>query len=366
MGARPDHLLRPSVEPPAARHSGRVLKPPLRARLRPSAASAGWALTGGGVLVTVALCYIAVRDVRVSETWDALSRSQLIWLAPASIVFALSIFLRALRWRMLFEPAHRPGMNTATRSLLVGYLFNNLFPARAGEAARIVHAHREAGVPRAEALATVVVERIFDVVSLLLLLFVAVPLLPSVTWFRQAALLAAVVAVIVVVLVVALAILGDRPIRALMRPLRFLPRERVEFAVQNTSRGLVALRRPAVALGAFAATTLSWLVMGVSFWLLMCGFDFRVDASAALLVLVTVNLTMIVPSGPAALGVFEAGTVVALHAYRVPQSEALSYALVLHALNFFPFIVAGSWVLFGPTAAPRLRSPTIVDHRMPS
>jgi glycosyltransferase 2 family protein len=298
--------------------------------------------------------------------WEAMGRSELAWLAPALVVFAASILLRALRWQMLFEPAHRPGTKAATRALLVGYLFNNLLPARAGEAARIFQVHRDAGVPRAEALATVVVERIFDVLSLLLLLFGALPWLPRVTWFRQAAILAAVVAAIVVMLAVGLAIFGDRPIRALLRLLWFLPAERVEFAVRHTTKGLVAVRRPAVALGAFAVTTVSWLVMGASFWLLMRGFKFGVPVSAALLVLVTVNLTMIVPSGPAALGVFEAGTVVALHAYRVPQSEALSYALVLHALNFFPFIVAGGWLVCGHAIRLRLRSPAIVEQRVPS
>ena len=334
--------------------------------VRRPAATVRWAVGGCGVIVTVLLCYIALRDVSLSQMWKALDRSELAWLAPALIVFAASILLRALRWQMLFEPAHRPGTKAATRALLVGYLFNNLLPARAGEAARIFQVHRDAGVPRAEAFATVVVERIFDVLSLLLLLFAALPWLPRVTWFRQAAILAAVVAAIVVMLAVGLAIFGDRPIRALLRLLWFLPGERVEFAVRHTTKGLVAVRRPAVALGAFTVTTVSWLVMGASFWLLMRGFDFGVPVSAALLVLVTVNLTMIVPSGPAALGVFEAGTVVALHAYRVPQSEALSYALVLHALNFFPFIVAGGWLVCGNAIRLRLRSPAIVEQRVPS
>jgi uncharacterized protein (TIRG00374 family) len=325
-----------------------------------------WALTAGGLIVTFLMLYIAVRDVHLDDTWDALGRSHHAWLAPALIVFAASIFLRALRWRMLFEPSHRPGTRAATRALLVGYLFNSLLPARAGEAARIVRLRNEACVPRAEALATVVVERIFDVLSLLLVLFVALAWLPPVTWFRQAAILAGVLAGAVVITTVVLAIFRDRPIRALMRPLGFLPAERVQFAVQHTTRGLVALRRPAVALGAFAATMVSWLVMGASFWLLMRGFDFGVDAGAALLVLVTVNLAMIVPSGPAAMGVFEAGTVAALHAYRVPQSHAFSYALVLHALNFLPFIAAGAWVLFGRTLTLHLRRLTGLEQRVRS
>jgi glycosyltransferase 2 family protein len=366
MSRRPDALLARSAARLRARPS-RQSRPILASgRAHLPAATVGWAVTAGGLIVSVLLCYVALRDVHLSQMWDALGRSELAWLAPALIVFAASICLRVLRWRMLFEPTHRPGTRACTQALLVGYLFNNLLPARAGEAARIVWLRREADVPRAEALATVVVERIFDVLSLLLLLFAALPWLPQVTWFRQAAILAAAVAGIGVTMAVGLAVYGDRPVRALLRPLRFLPAERIEFAVEHLTKGLVAVRNPAVALGAFAVTTLSWLVMAASFWFLMRGFDFGVDASAALLVLVTVNLTMIVPSGPAALGVFEAGTVVALHAYRVPQSEAFSYALVLHALNFFPFIIAGGWLVLAQAISGRLRSPTALEQRVPS
>jgi uncharacterized protein (TIRG00374 family) len=313
-------------------------------------------VTAIGLVVTLLLCWVAVRDVRLGEMLDGLRRCDPTWLVPALAVFAVSILLRAVRWRMLFEPAHRPPIGAATRALLIGYFFNNLLPARAGDAARIIRINDEAGVPRAEALTTVVVERIFDVLSLLIMFFVALPWLPPVDWVRQAAVLAAALAVGLVVVILGLAIFDERPIRLLLRPMRFLPSERLEFAARHVLQGLRAMRSISVALVAFVVTTASWLVMAASFWLLMHGFDMA-NAGAALLVLITVNLTMIVPSGPAALGVFEAGTVVALRAYEVPRSGALSVALVLHALNFFPFILAGGLLLLGRAIPPHLRTP---------
>ena len=68
---------------------------------------------------------------------------------------------------------------------------------------------------------------------------------------------------------------------------------------------------------------------------------------AGLLVVVATNLVLILPSSPGALGVFEAATVVALKAFGVDDSLALSYALVLHALNLLPYIAAGAFVLRG-------------------
>jgi uncharacterized membrane protein YbhN (UPF0104 family) len=62
---------------------------------------------------------------------------------------------------------------------------------------------------------------------------------------------------------------------------------------------------------------------------------------------------MILPSPPAAVGVFEGAALIALNAYGVPHSVALSYALVLHAVNFVPFILAGVWLLQYNVRHPR-------------
>jgi uncharacterized membrane protein YbhN (UPF0104 family) len=117
-------------------------------------------------------------------------------------------------------------------------------------------------------------------------------------------------------------------------------------------RGLVALREPRVALRGMALTLASWVVLGFSFWILTAALRLDVPVVAGMLVVVAINLSLVLPSSPAALGVFEAATVVALRAFDVPQAEALSYALVLHLLNLVPFLVIGA-ALLGPGALRR-------------
>jgi len=108
---------------------------------------------------------------------------------------------------------------------------------------------------------------------------------------------------------------------------------------------LAAVRRPRVALVALAWTMLSWLALALSAWLVLVGFDLGLSPLAGLLVVVAINLALILPSAPAAVGVFEAATVVALSAFGVTTSTALSAALVLHLLNFVPYLAAGGVVL---------------------
>ena len=98
-------------------------------------------------------------------------------------------------------------------------------------------------------------------------------------------------------------------------------------------------------LGGLALTTLSWLYLGLSMWFVLEVFDLGLSPLAGVLVAIAVNIGMILPSSPAAVGVFEAAVLVALDAYGVPKEQALSFALVAHALNVVPFLVAGPLVL---------------------
>ena len=305
-------------------------------------------LVATGVVVTAGCTYIAVRGVDLDDAGHALANCDLTWLLPAGVVFAVAIWLRAVRWWTVFVPEKRPPLRQLTRALFIGFFFNNILPARAGEAARIIALHSAAGTPRAEAIGTVVVERLFDVLSLLILLFASYPLLPQVSWLHTAALFGAVALVGLAVLVFVLVRYDERAVRWLLSPLRRLPgvTERIEHAVVDATRGLTAVRDPGVALRGMAITLASWIGLGVSYWILMFSFSLELPVVAGILVTVAINLSLVLPSSPAALGVFEAATVVALRAFDVPQAEALSYALVLHLVNLLPFLAIGIGLLW--------------------
>lgn len=300
------------------------------------------------IVVSVGFAYIAVRDVEFDELAESLRGSNYWWLVPAFALLALAFFIRALRWQLLFSPRTRPALWPTTQALLVGQFFNNVLPLRAGDAARIFALHALGGRSRAEATGTVVIERFFDVLALLLLFFVGLPWFPEVTWLHVAGPLAIALLLVLVGAVVVLRVFGERPLRFALRPLARLPfllPERVEALARNLMHGLIGLRSARLGLVAFLWTLLSWLLLAMSFWLVMLGFDLGLGPTAGLLAVVATGLSLILPSGPAALGVFEGAAVIALTAYGVGRADALSYALVVHAVNVLPFIAAGLVVL---------------------
>jgi uncharacterized protein (TIRG00374 family) len=290
---------------------------------------------------------------------DAIRESDPLWLVPSLLAFAAGVWIRAVRWRALFAAGRRPPLWPTTASLLVGYFFSSILPLRAGEAARIVALNQRARTSRAEAVGTTVIERVYDLVALLGILFVLLPWLPEVSWLRAAAVVGAVLLAGVVVAVLGLAVWGDRAVHVVVHPLALLPfvsAQRLEVLGHNLALGLAGFRHPLTALWAFALTVVSWFVLGLSAWFVFLAFDLGLSPAAGTFAIVATGFAAVLPAGPAGVGVFEAAVVVALRSYGIDDSTALSAALVLHAVHFVPFVIAGLALLrFHVRATARAR-----------
>jgi glycosyltransferase 2 family protein len=325
---------------------GRLRETPAKARgRRPGRRTIALSAT---LLLAAGFTYLAVRGVHWHSAWVALKRCDAWWLVPAMAAFALQIVMRAMRWRSLFAPARRPRRGPIMAATLIGYLFNNIMPARAGEAARVVALTQRSPTPVAEIIGTALVERAYDVLSILIIFFCASPWLPHESWFTTAAILAGVAAVALAAVIWVLAVHGDRPLRWLVRPLGRLPglsAERVEREAATLAHGLSGLRQRRVAIEALLWSLAAWMTSALWAWLVLVAFEPSRGFGAGVLVTVVIGLSMIIPSPPAAVGVFEAAGIAALAAYHVHQSAALPYALVLHVANFVPLVLAGALTL---------------------
>jgi uncharacterized membrane protein YbhN (UPF0104 family) len=304
-----------------------------------------------GLAVSAFFAYVSVRNVRWSEVWDGLTSSNYWWVIPMLLLLFVAQGVRGLRWQYLFPAETRPPYWPTLEATLLGQFFNTILPARAGEVARIVALHRTTRTSRAEITSTVVIERVFDVLALLTLLFVFVPWFPHVSWLHAAALLAIVFFTATIVSIAVLFRWGEKPFLIMLRPLTrlglpFLTIEHAEHAAASFVRGAAALRHPGLGAFAFGLSIVSWLLLGLSTWMLMIGFHLGLSPLAGLLVMIAVGLSLILPASPGSVGVFEAAALVGLKAYGIEKADALSFAIVLHAVSVLPFLVFGGLVLW--------------------
>ena len=298
--------------------------------------------------VTAGFSYVALSGINLSLAWRALRASDYWWLVAALLAFALGTGARALRWRALFARERRPPLGPVADAMMIGYLYNNILPARAGEAARVVVLTQRSDTGSVEIVGTVVLERIYDIVTILVIFFATEPWLPKVSWFGSAAVAAAVLAAAIVTAATLLAVYGDRPLRLLLSPLKrwsLFSGERLEHTLDELTHGLSGLRRVGLALEALALSLGAWMCTALCAYLVTRAFHLHLPFASGVLVAVAVGLAMILPSPPAAVGVYEGAALIALGAYHIGHSSALPYAVVLHLVNFVPFIVAGALLL---------------------
>jgi len=303
-------------------------------------------------MLSVALLAWVLRDVSLAAVWGELQRSNL-WLFLASAVASTLIFpLRAIRWRIILEPV-APGLRIAPlwRSIAIGGMVNNLIPARAGEIARAYALTRETPVPFASALASLAVDRLFDMVVLLGLGVVAMldPAFPRGARVAGQTLghLAQGSVVLVVLLVGGLYMLAIFPSQ-LVRAFEIFARkvspaveERGKGALLRFSAGLSVLKSPGRFAAVFAWTIAHWLMNAFAFWLGFMAVGIHLGFAAALFLQLLIAMGVALPSAPGFFGVFEKLATVGLAIYGVTATAATSWAIGFHILSFIPITVIG-------------------------
>lgn len=310
-----------------------------------------------GVVISIALLWWTLRDVSFAEVWDVLRQSRVGWFIVAALVATLSFPIRAWRWRYILEPtAGALPFGALWRATAIGMMVNNVSPARAGELARAyVVAHETRRLRFAAALASLVVDRVFDTVVVLVLLMTVV-LLPGFpsgamvgTWPVEKVLLVGTGGALVALLMLVVIALNPALLLRIAEPLigRVAPKllEKGRAFLISFGSGLGVLRDPRRSAIVFFWALVMWLVNGASFWIAFRAVDINATLPAALFLQSILAFAVAVPSAPGFFGLFEAATKVALRVYGIDDTLAVSYALGYHLLSFIPITVIGFWYL---------------------
>jgi glycosyltransferase 2 family protein len=302
-----------------------------------------------GIGISVALFVYLLRSVDLAELGRQLGRTRWEWVVLGVAVGPLGLWARGIRWRYLFpRGAKPPGLVAAN---MIGYMANNVLPLRAGELVRIYVAARRMRGPARGSLgsslwlagATVIVERVLDSLTLVLLLVGLVFLIPVPRAFEYAAAVVLAVDALALGALVSLVLAPQRSRRLVSRLCRRRPAlaARVTGVLDTFLRGLEGVRTPAH-LGPLAAwTVLVWLLPALGAWALLRAVHLELPLLAGWAVLTFVGFGISIPSAPGYIGVWHAAAVLALSMFGVAQAPAVGYALLYHASQFVPITLIG-------------------------
>ena len=304
-------------------------------------------------LLTLGLVAYAFRNVELSAVWSETRRADPWLLVLAVLVTGLNYAIRAWRWQSLLAPIGRTHFGTAFRTTVIGFAASFLLPARAGEVMRPYLLARHENLNATSAFATIILERLLDLATVLLLFAAFVFTVgPGVMTGGPAELadikfwgaLSAAAAVGGLVVLFALAGHPERLGRAALRVERVLPSRLAHLVarfVETFVQGLAVMRQPARLLVALAQSFPLWLSIAAGIWLTSRAFHITFPYSASFLVMTVLVVGVAAPT-PGAIGGFHLAYKFAVVTFfGVPPDRALGAATVLHAISFVPVTLLG-------------------------
>ena len=284
-----------------------------------------------GIGISVIAIWILLRSVDVGAALEVLSTADPVWIGVMVLTVLLDIGARAARWRWLLRPIKVVPYRRMLGYTYVGYLANNILPARLGELVRSHAAGEGEGLSRATVLGTVVVERVVDTVIVVGLAAFAVVVL-SVRGVMSSAVLLGAAFVSLLVLGLALAMALHR-LPGADRVVAYVERwpKIIELA-RRLREGLAVAGRPGTLAGALGFSVIAW---GASITTALAAgqaLDVELTVAEATLLTAGVSLATIVPSGPGYVGTFELTAVSILTTFGIDPDTGFALALLIHAM----------------------------------
>jgi uncharacterized protein (TIRG00374 family) len=290
-----------------------------------------------GIAISLICLALALRGAEWGRVWQHLGRAHHPYLAAAVLVLITGLAVRAFRWQLLFFPRRDLPRMRLFAIINIGYLLINILPARVGELARAYLVSRGGQISAAHALSTIVVERIYDTLLAVILLVAVSPFIPVPRWAVQGGLTVGAITVALAAVLFVLAGQRERFLSLWQRIIvrvRWLARPGLQKGFQSALEGLTILRRGQVALGVLGWSGAVWACNLGLFYLLMRALALDLPWGAVGFTVSVTALSMIIPSSPGYLGVFEEGVILSLALFAVEREAALAYALLVHAVIY--------------------------------
>jgi uncharacterized membrane protein YbhN (UPF0104 family) len=301
-----------------------------------------------GLAISAAAGWLFLRFVDLQQMGQALATMNAWWLLPCLAFYVMSYVFRTFRWHYLMRPVASVRFYPLFAALLIGFLGNNLLPAHLGEVVRAYVLGRSEKVSKSSVFATVVLERIYDGLTVLFLLMLVLLFMElpegggagsggiTVANLRTAGWLGLAVFAGLMIGLQLLRWQRTRMLACLGFCLRPLPERLAVKGLEmagSFADGL-ALSRAADLLHIVLHSLMTWGFLGLYAWSLFPAFGLGLGVMAGMLMEVVVALALLIPSAPAFLGTFHLAAAFTLGYLGADAGQAGSYAMVLWLVHF--------------------------------
>ena len=305
-----------------------------------------------GLALSIAIIIWIVHKIDLVLLRNSFAELKLYWVVIMAAVYLLGFVIRGVRWYFMLSPIKHVGLRIATEGVVVGYMANNILPARAGELVRAIFVGVKESMSKASVLGTVLIERVFDgLVIVGILVFCSLLSKPG---NPQHGVVSSVIVAgcFIFGFAVSIVLVGAKR-RAwieinMVRFMRYLPGEISKKSLEvisNLLNSLSFLKSNKNFLVISILSIMIWCIEGLVFWIGFFAFRTSANLIMAYFILAFVNLWMLLPSAPGGLGVFQGGAVLAFSLFGLAPEIALSYSIVVHLVMILPITLIGLFII---------------------
>jgi uncharacterized protein (TIRG00374 family) len=314
-----------------------------------SAGKHNWLVFIVGVAISIVCLWLALRGTNFDQIGQTLAQAQLWYGLPLLFFYMLFYWIKAIRWRMMLQPMRRTHARELFTPMMMGFFANNILPAHLGEFVRMYLGAKMLRLDHAQVLATIILERIFDFLAVVLFLGVALILGGQVS--DQLANIGYGVALtgLGLLLATVMFVTSTGPFLALIRKATFFLPNNIQHKILHhleiSAMGFTSIKRPRLLAGIIVTSLLQWLLIGACIYCGLLSVGIEAPASASFVVLAATVFAVTLPAAPGFFGSMQLAFTLSLLPYGIGEGQAFAASVVFHAVTYLSVTLLGIYLL---------------------
>jgi uncharacterized protein (TIRG00374 family) len=293
-----------------------------------------------GILLSLLLLVVAFWNVDTRQLIEVIKGADPLMVGLVAVINFVGVAIKAYRWKVVLSATKPVPFMSAFLTTLVGFMANNVLPARAGELVRIIALGRKEGISKTTVLGTLALDRVFEGVGMLAVLAALPFLLETPDWMRQGTLVFVILmAAVLIVLIVLVRSESERWITYL--PVSEKWTSFLQTMVGKLKAGFKTLDNMWTTAVVLLLSVAVWFIQGYMVYLCLRSIGLHFGLNHALFILMVINMAIMAPAAPGNIGTFEFSAMLALGYLGVEKAPALSFALIYHFVQMVPLTLAG-------------------------
>ncbi|MBU4371679.1 MAG: flippase-like domain-containing protein [Proteobacteria bacterium] len=297
-----------------------------------------------GLALSALLVWLSIRGIEFRGVIDGFRTIRCGYVLPAVAAMFLMQLLRSIRWGLILRPIGKVDQLSLFSVTSVGFLAIIAIPARLGELARPYLIAKKSRIPMSSALGTIFVERVLDSLTVLIIAVLALFFTPLPPWLVRSSVLFLLVTLCLFAVMILMIVRREATLRILAPLIGRLPARyagAVNRLIDHFIEGFRIVVDPALLFSATLLSIVIWLVDVLAIYLLFLAFGFDLPVAAAFVLMIILIIGIAIPTAPGFIGNWHYFCILGLGLFGIPKTDALTFAIIYHALSIGIVILLG-------------------------